>query len=189
MNRIFLDLELEQPYTNHQTPDSCLATEAIIQVGYVVMNDVTGEFLFEACRNVFIGVPLSSFIKKLTGISDEDLKTGTDLVTIIDELNSVIKTYNCSRKLHQWGGGDDVCIKAELPKNYPWQFGRSAVNVKHLFQLWSEANGISPSGGLKKSMSKMGLKFEGGAHNALIDAKNTAIIFKALMEKLKEPGK
>jgi len=31
-----IDLELEQPYTNHQTPDSKLDKEMIIQVGYVI---------------------------------------------------------------------------------------------------------------------------------------------------------
>ena len=95
--------------------------------------------------------------------------------------------YTLTEKLINalWGAGDQNAILKELPKDYKWGFGRSSFNVKHLFQLWAEVNGINPSGGLKKSMNKIGLKFKGSAHNALVDAENTAMVFLELSKRLK----
>lgn len=188
MNRIALDLELEQPHTNPQTPDSVLAFEQIIQVGYVVFDDQTGEVLKSVCKEVNIGVPISKFITKLTGITSEMVANGVSLESIVDGLHEDQKTYNTSRKLLTWGGGDQDCIVRELPADYKWGFGRSAFNVKHLFQLHQELKGENPSGGLKKAMNKLGLKFDGRAHNALADAENTALIFMELCERIKRGG-
>lgn len=185
MYRIAIDLELEQPKTKAQTSDSKLDVEKIIQVGWVVFNDENGEIVKSVVKNINIGVPLSSFIKSLTGISDEDISNGTDLISIINELHADREAYQCSRKLITWGAGDQEAILKELPKDYKWGFGRSSFNVKHLFQLWAEVNGITPGGGLKKSMNKLGLKFKGSAHNALVDAENTATVFLELSRKLK----
>lgn len=185
MNRISLDLELERPNSENQCKDSQLTEERIIQVGYVIFDDITGEHLKEVCREVNIRVPLSSFIKKLTGISDEQISNGTDLHNIITELHKDRSQFDASRKLLTWGSGDQECILKELVR-FDWKFGRSALNVKHLFQTWAEANDISSSGGLKKSMNKIGIKFEGTAHNALTDAINTAKIFMVLKNKLKD---
>jgi inhibitor of KinA sporulation pathway (predicted exonuclease) len=187
MNRISLDLELEQPKSNTQTPDSLLDVEKIIQVGYVVFDDQTGEIIKEVCKEVNIFVPLSNFIKKLTGISNKQISDGTDLVSIIDGLKQDCLDYKCSRKILTWGAGDQECIVRELPGDYQWIFGRSAFNVKHLYQLYRETNGKNPSGGLSKSMKNMGINFKGSAHNALADAINTATIFMALKDKLREP--
>lgn len=185
MIRIALDLELEQPKTDHQTPDSMLDQERIIQLGYVVFEDEPYTLLEQRCININIGVPLSSFIKKLTGITDEQIQNGTTIQDAYNMLISDREKYNASRKLLTWGGGDQTAIMDEV-KPDKLHFGRSALNVKHLYQLYQEVNGANPSGGLKKSMSKLGIKFEGSAHNALVDAINTAKIFVHLKNKLKE---
>lgn len=51
-------------------------------------------------------------------------------------------------------------------------------------QTYAEANDIPMSGGLKKSLGKCGLSFKGKAHNALVDAYNTARIYNFLYKKL-----
>lgn len=181
-----LDLELEQPKTNHQTPDSLLDKEKIIQVGYVIY-ELEPEFkiLEEVSRFVNINVPLSKFIKKLTGISDEDIASGTTLNEIYQEMCDLQKKYDFARTVKQWGGGDMDCLKAEL-SGQPWMFGRSGVNIKHMYQVYAEANGMNGSGGLGKSMSKCGLKWQGGGkHNAVYDALNTAYFHNFLYNKLK----
>ena len=182
--KISLDLELEQPFTKIGVEDSKLKIQKIIQVGYCVFNADTGEFLKEVCKEVNIGVPLSNFIKNLTGITDEQIKKGTSLVKIIEELYSDILIYNADKKLLTWGAGDQEAIKVELPKDYPWKLGRSSFNVKHLYQLYRDLRGEKVSSGLKKSMNRLGLNFEGSAHNALVDAKNTAFIFMKLTKKI-----
>jgi inhibitor of KinA sporulation pathway (predicted exonuclease) len=182
-----IDLELEQPKTNHQTPDSLLDEEKIIQVGYVIY-ELEPEFkiLKKASSFVNIGVPLSSFIQKLTGISNEDIESGTTLELIYNQLVEDQKSYKFSRIIKQWGGGDMNCLKKELP-DVKWEFGYSGCNIKHLYQIYAEANGMSISGGLSKSMGKCGLNWEGqGKHDALIDALNTARFHSFLYNKIKD---
>lgn len=73
-----------------------------------------------------------------------------------------------------------------LAKKVPtWVFGRSAIDVKKLFQVYQLANNISYRGGLAKSMTKLGLTFNGTKHDAKDDAVNTARILWALMQKMK----
>jgi len=181
--KIALDLELEQPNSNRQVTDSVLLEEKIIQVGYCIFNADTGEFLKEFCKEVNIGVPLSTFIKNLTGITDEQISKGITLLEIINELHADALLFNVDRKILTWGGGDQEAIIKELPKDYPWKFGRSSFNVKHLYQLYRDIKNQKVSSGLKKSINRMGITFEGSAHNALVDAKNTAKIYMELIKK------
>lgn len=181
-----IDLELEQPYTNHQTPDSKLDKEMIIQVGYVIY-EIEPDFkvLEEVSEFINIGVKLSEFIKKLTKISDDDIKSGTTLEKSYNKLVDLQKKYNFSRVIKQWGGGDMDCLKKELP-DVKWEFGYSGMNIKHLYQIYAEANGMNVSGGLSKSMGRCGLTWQGvGKHNAVIDALNTARFHHFLYNKMK----
>lgn len=187
MKRIALDLELEQPNTNKQTPDSMLTRERIIQVGYVIFDDESGEVL-EYQRN-YIHTPnlkLSAFIKELTGVTDEDIANGESLVTSMDRLRSLAVKHGANRKILTWGGGDQEAILNELPGGYEWKFGRSSLNVKHLYQLTREAQGLNPSAGLRKALKSLGINFVGKPHDALTDAENTAIIFRKLYSNFKK---
>lgn len=177
MIRVCMDVELEQPRSNLKTPDSKVDRPMVIQVGYVIFEDSAGKILHERCREVNIGVPLSGFIKRLTGITDQQISAGTTIVDIIDTLHADIENYKASRKILTWGGEDQPAILTNLPSNYNWKLGRTSVNVKHLFQLHQEILGEPHVGGLQKSMKRLQLPFQGKGHNALIDAKNTARIF------------
>lgn len=69
-------------------------------------------------------------------------------------------------------------------------FGRSTLNVKAVFQMYQIAHGLKHSGGLAKSLRRLGLEFspfkdesedfkikQRGAHDARADALNTARIY------------
>lgn len=139
-----IDLELEQPMTNSQTPDSLLTEESIIQVGYVIYS-LEPEFTIhkQVCEHIDIGVPLSSFIKKLTGITNDDIKAGKNLTDVYNSLVKDIKDFNCVRSVKQWGGGDIECLKKELPY-VKWELGRSGFNIKHLYQMYAEKKRYKP---------------------------------------------
>ncbi len=182
-----IDLELEQPKSNSQTPDSLLDKEQIIQVGYVIYA-VEPEFKIveEVSRFVNIGVPLSSFIKQLTKITDKQLQEeGRQLVDIYSEMVGKTTQHGCYRVVTQWGGGDMDSLKSEIG-DVPWLFGRSALNIKHVYQMYAEANGLNRSGGLKKCLNRLNIPWShGSAHNALTDAVNTAKIHHFLHHALK----
>lgn len=194
MKYISLDLELEQPKSNVQTPDSKLDKATIIQVGFVIF-EVVPEFriLEEYCKCVNIRVPLSKFIKKLTHITDLDISNGVTLGEIYEDLCSISEKWGTSRAIRQWGGGDMECLEKELELTFSqnnklkWIFGRSGFNVKHLYQVYAQANNIPWRGGLGKSIKNCKLKWQGGrAHNALADALNTAYFFNFLYKSFRE---
>lgn len=200
--RICLDLELEQPNTNKQTPDSLLDKEKIIQIGYVIFDCLTGEFLAHKLIHINIGVPISEFIRNLTRIKNEDIQNGTDLVSAFKELVSDFRKFKADRVILDWGGGDARVLRDELielglkPEDWPFsKYNHSGQNVKHLYRAYCDAFGLDYSGGLSKSMAKVGLLWDNlpknivkvhGKHNALIDAYNTARMYLHLIKKFKK---
>jgi len=62
-----------------------------------------------------------------------------------------------------------------------WLFGRRWLDAKTLFVAWRMAQGRELQGGLGRSMTKLGLAFEGRQHNAIDDAENTFRIYRALL--------
>jgi inhibitor of KinA sporulation pathway (predicted exonuclease) len=62
-----------------------------------------------------------------------------------------------------------------------WLFGRRWLDAKTLFVAWRMAQGRELHGGLGRSMTKLGLAFEGRQHNAIDDAENTFRIYRALL--------
>ena len=184
---IALDLELEQPRSNPQTPDSIIDDAKIIQVGWVVFTcDPTFKVLKMQSKIIDIGVPLSEFIQKLTGITNEKLKNGITLTEAYDALVSDMLEFKTLRVVKQWGGGDMDALRKELGDSVEWEFGHSGCNVKHQYQTYAEAKGLNRSGGLSKCMGRCGLYWLGqGKHDALYDALNTAKVYNFLYKSYK----
>ena len=189
-----LDLELEQPNTNPQTPDSQLSESRIIQMGYVIFEVIEGGIKIHRERSIFIdiGVPLSTYIKKLTGITDEQIRGGMALLEAYNVLLRDLEELPFKRSIVQWGGGDIEFIRQELDIYFPgtkWEFGQSGMNVKHMYQTWALANNAKWRGGLKKCLNVSGLmwdKSRGSSHDALADAVNTARMYGFIQGKLRE---
>jgi inhibitor of KinA sporulation pathway (predicted exonuclease) len=192
---ISIDLELEQPYTNPQTPDSQTEESVIIQVGAVAFEvGPQMSILEQYCINLHYDQPLSEFIKKLTGITDEQVnKSVYTERSAFQVLRDLRDRHDCNRLMIQWGHGDYESLLKNTPE-YRSKFGHSAINTKHLHRLYCASNNKNGSGGLAKAMSRHGLQFQClnldgktvGKHNALVDAYNTAIIFNYLYNKMKQ---
>lgn len=189
---IALDLELEQSKYNPQTPDSLLEESRIIQVGWCIfVPEENGQCKVLESYSEFINieVPLSAFIKQLTAITDEEISNGHYFIdSVYEKLVGSMKQYGASRIIRQWGSGDQEAIQKELSEFCKWEFGHSGMNVKHLYQAYALANGMIASGGLSRSMGKLGLpwlsKHNGsGKHNAEVDAINTARFYCLLESK------
>lgn len=186
MIRWALDLELEQPSTNPQTPDSLLSEAKIIQIGVVFFNVKTGEVLESKKWYININVKLSEFIKKLTGITQTEINSGTDIATAYEELLILIKKHNAITQPVTWGSGDLWALRKEvLLTDKKWTLGTGEMNVKALYQLYAQINGLKYRGGLESSMNRLGLTFQGRAHDALVDADNTRLMLMALLKAFK----
>lgn len=186
MIRYTLDLELEQPNTNPQTPDSILSTPRIIQIGVVFFNINDHQVVHKKSWIINIQVPVSKFIKQLTGITQEQIDNGVSISEAHKELIELIKFYKAVTQPITWGVGDLEALRNEiLYLGQPWTLGRAELNIKSLYQIYSQLNGIKWRGGLASCMKRLGLEFEGNQHDALIDAENTRIIAIHLLANLK----
>lgn len=196
---IAIDLEIEQPNTKHQTADSETNVEKLIQVGLVVFELAADSPQVLESATLFVNYPgkLSSFIKTLTSITDEQVNTSTtNVMSVLSEIRKLREKYDTSRQLVEWGSGDVAFLQQQsgLSADDFRSFtglARATINAKVLFQLYALKAGIKPQGGLGKSLRKVGLKFQAtkydgkqyGAHWAESDALNTAVIFNFVMNK------
>jgi DNA polymerase III epsilon subunit-like protein len=187
-----LDLELNQP------------SNKIIQIGAAKFNLLTGEIYKKFKVYVKIDELLCvdesiCHIPKLTGITDEILaEKGVDLITAYKSLRDFHAepvTINGEEQYAMlnpvvWGGDDSRCVREQVEsagyefssKNY-YCFGHRFFDAKTIFQLLQIANHESIKGGLKTACKKWDVKFEGRAHDATVDAYNTAkLMHKLFME-------
>jgi len=179
--RYALDLELEQPKSNPQTPDSQLDSPRIIQVGVAFFNIRTGEIVETKSWYINIGVPLSAFIKELTSTTQDQLDTGTTIETAYAELLLLIKAYKCFRQPITWGGGDLRALQDEVGLS---DLGHVEMNVKTVYQAYAQILGWKRKIGLSGACERLGLSFIGRPHDAVNDAVNTARIYHYFMQRL-----
>lgn len=176
-----LDLEL------NNAPDGSTPNPKIIQVGVAIgsMNQPKNEWLV---KHWFVKVnePIYPFITELTGITNEDIKQyGMTHYEIGKELSNLINENGVFTNPVTWGGGDSTELKSEFEVNgihFP-HFGRRWVDVKTWYVLHMLSKGKNPKGGLSSAMAEFGLKFEGEAHRADVDAFNTLALFFAILSR------
>ena len=129
-------------------------------------------------------------ITELTGITQEQVDNGSYLSYAYEILKTMHIKHGSFINPITWGGGDSEHLKKELFKysdleESDWCFGRRWIDAKTLFVSWRLANNLPIQGGLAKSMTKLGLKFNGRKHDALADAENTFKIYRAMLSLLK----
>lgn len=179
-NFMALDLEMNQP------------SQTIIQIGVSVGNIFTGEVLETKHWNIVTTEEIRQDIINLTGITQEMVNEGVFLDEAYAEVVAMHKKYDAFTNPITWGGGDSQELAKQLYEHIElnnlekpkWVLGRRWIDVKTLYVSLAIANQRVFSGGLKVSMGKVGLKFEGDAHRADTDALNTFKMYKFLLDKL-----
>lgn len=174
-----LDLEMNQP------------SGKIISVGAVVGNIKTGEILENFHAFVNPHEELSPFIIELTKIRQSDVDQAGSLMEVYLQLKAIHEKHKSFINPIVWGGGDSQELKNQLLQEYgqiqgfEWRFGRRWIDAKTLFISWRLAHGLPIQGGLARSMTKVGLKFEGQKHNSGDDAYNTFRMYRAMLSNFK----
>ncbi|NDD84129.1 hypothetical protein EBZ38_07625 [bacterium] len=176
MNLISLDLEMNQP------------SNTIIQVGVVVGNISNGVVYEKHCFYTDTKEQISQYITTLTKVTNDDLKThGQSLTSIYSEIKRLHEYYLCFRNPLTWGGGDSILLRKQLNEtgeHIDWTLGDRWIDAKTVYQSYCFANDMKPQSGLAKSMTKLGLKFQGAKHNAMDDAYNTFSIYYTLLKRM-----
>lgn len=188
-----IDLEMNQP------------SRKIISIGAVLGNLENG--IIEQEKQWFIKIdeplctsPLLTDIVKLTGITEEILKNeGIELIQAYEELCLFHKQADFINPV-AWGCGDSRSLREDLLRlGYNFNqgfgnnnkllpffcFGRREFDCKQRYQEQCILEGKKLQSGLKKAVNKCGLVFQGRAHEALSDARNTFLLYYHLLFKHK----
>lgn len=174
-NFLALDLEMNQP------------SGKIIQVGVAIGNSTNHRDQY-ITRKWYINPEeeLSEFIIELTGITRSDIVSNClSHQTIAEEISKLICEHKTFVNPVTWGGGDSSELLAEFCKHhvdFP-HFGRRWIDVKTWYTLNMFSKGKNPSGGLSSAMGQYKLQFQGKAHQADVDAKNTLALFFKIIER------
>ena len=175
--------------TNYLSIDLELNGDDIIQVGVAIGNVDTDPDDY-VVRSWYVqpksGAAIEPRITELTGI-DQALLDGcsVDHGTVACELGDLIRNLNVFVNPVQWGLGDAGELLAEFRQlgcPFP-HFGRRVIDVKHFYLFVEAANGHALSGGLRSSMGRHGLQFQGTPHRADHDALNTLRFFFHLLRR------
>lgn len=175
-----LDLELNKPSSN------------IIQIGIVIGRTETGEILEKKHWLINISESIDPFITTLTTITQEMVDNGVMFLDAYNEIVELYKKHNCSLNFMTWGGGDHKAMRQTLIDHCKefnieapiWEFGHREFDVKTIFLAFAEADGKKVRSGLAKSMTRVGLAFEGTKHWAPDDAYNTFRLYMHLRRNL-----
>lgn len=179
-NFTVLDLKLNKP------------SDKILQVGVVIGNIYTKNIVCANSLFVKTNEKISEYVTKVSGITQENVKNGIDLLTIYNKISSLHSKHNSSSLILSWGRNNSEYLKSQLKKEYPniniennWKLGYRCIDVKTIYQFYQIINGKELQGGILKAVSELGLKFIGKKHDALWDSFNIFKIFVTLMEKMK----
>lgn len=170
-----LDAEYNQP------------SRKTIQIGAAVFDARSANCLERLMIYVNPGEPITPEITHLTGIRDQDVSNGLSIVDAYEELKKFHAKHKCFKNPLVWGSGfrnDSQHIYHEyleakgLPTDSSFLqeenfMGFRVLDVKTLYQSVQIFENSKHGGGLKESMARFGLEFEGNSHDALNDAVNT----------------
>lgn len=174
-----LDAEFNQP------------SRKTIQIGAAVYNARNAALIERMEIYVNPYEPISEPITRLTGITDRDVENAPGILDAYHLLAIFHAKHKCFRNPLVWGSGvrnDSSTIydeayqaKQELheklglePEPLPENFmGFRVIDVKTIYQSVQLFENSKHGGGLKDSMKRFGLDFEGQEHTALADAMNT----------------
>ena len=174
---VALDLEFNQ------------SSGTIIQIGAVIGEIETGKILSEFSQIINPQEAISPYIVKLTGITQQMADAGVTIQDAYVKLEDWLLPYKDTRWLNPltWGGSDTDSLRKALnadTEDKRWVFGRRWIDVKTIYVAWRMATGHEIQGGLARSLTKLGLRFEGRKHNACDDAKNTFYAYHSLLQHI-----
>lgn len=173
---IYIDLEL----TCWAVPPPSGMQQEIIEVGFVEMDLSTLRITRE--KSCFVKPKrweISPRCTKLTGITAADIRTARSFP---DVLSSLTKEFSPSTALCCTWGDDAEVIAATCEQH------GLRTPLRNLLDLANLVKGLlllrdSPS--LGSAVEALGLKFDGAPHTAMADARNTALIHRAVLQRMR----
>ena len=173
-----LDLEMCRVPQDEKTRELEYEDE-LIQIGAVLLN---GEYEITDTFMTYVSTQFGSidpFIENLTGISPDEIK---DAPNCEKALNMFVEWLPEDAVIVCWSDNDEEQIKKELAmKNLTIpgldKYFETWTDCQRTFSRRTDADKVY---NLTEAMNIADIVFEDGAHDALVDARNTAKIFRKM---------
>ncbi|MBR5479796.1 MAG: exonuclease domain-containing protein [Clostridia bacterium] len=172
---VIVDLEMCNVPKRNRSETYHLKNE-LIQIGAVVVDEsleITDEFMTFVAPE--FGV-VDAFIEKLTGISKKDVDGAP---CIKEALEMFLSWLPDDAVLVSWSDSDEAQIRKETEAK-----GIAIENLYHYLETWldcqktfSEKMDAQKNYRLSEALIIADIDYDEGAHDALVDAKNTARLF------------
>jgi inhibitor of KinA sporulation pathway (predicted exonuclease) len=172
MNVTFLDLEMNQP------------SNLVIMIGEVAVNLKSGDIKYRWSQVCNPGELPSKEITDLTGITSEEVTAAPTFATVVTEFWQWFSANGTGHRLWAWGNDFHVLAQQSIAAGVPVPKLYS-FNFKWFANVFRDASGGKPKGGLANALNHFGMKFVGQQHNALCDAENTARLAAELYSHIK----
>lgn len=182
MKHIFIDLEMNNVAKEHKDFIR-ISRQETIEIGAVKLDD---KFELEDEFKEYVKPQYNTIIEPkfvhLTGITTADV-SGAD--TFANVLRRFIKWCGSDYKIYSWSDCDKLQLRNEIKAKGLVEFETDA-ELNYMFDNWIDYQNefkkelhLSHIMSLAKAVDLSGLAFQGKAHDGLIDARNTALLFRA----------
>lgn len=180
MHKLIIDLEMNNSvlvdYSKNKSGKKGI--REIIEIGAVLLDDDNnriGEFK-KYVKPRYSEV--SEFIQKLTGVTQEHVASADDIAKALGDLENFILDKN-DTTLYCWSNSDTRAIRAELEvKDIQNEYITHLIDTYVDFQKYFDDRvGLYKQFNLEKAFEILDIEPLDGAHDALVDAINTAELF------------
>ena len=182
MEHIFIDLEMNNVAKEHKDFIR-VSRQETIEIGAVKLDDkfeVVDEFK-EYVKPQFNAIIEPKFVH-LTGITTADV-SGADVFAKV--LKRFIKWCGSDYKIYSWSDCDKNQLQNEIKAKELSEFDNDE-GLRYMYENWIDYQNefknelhLSHIMSLSKAVDLSGMAFQGKAHDGLIDARNTALLFRA----------
>lgn len=173
---VYLDLE----WTCWNSPPPPGMQQEIIEVGIVALDlnelEIVGEASYYVRPRRW---EISPMCTEITGITEEDIRSARPLGEVLETLKERFQPRG--KPCYAWG--EDISILAQKCSSIKLAspFGRS-LDLSRILQA---AFAAKEQMGLKAATEMLGIDFDGFAHGALPDARNTARVHASILRRLR----
>lgn len=151
-------------------------TQEIIEIGAIKLDAYgTQQDTFQRFVRPVMDPGLSVYCRKLTGIRQDQVDAAKPFPAVIKQFIDWIHMNDSAYLLCSWGSKDhqlleEACLRDRIEDDW-------LDNYIDLKSEYHRIRGLQKKIGLKRTLSKEGLEFEGDHHRALDDARNLTVLF------------
>lgn len=186
MYHIFVDLEMNDTERKYKSVKNGLRHE-VIEFGAVVFDDSFNEV--GSYKN-YVKPAFSDHIRakivELTGITDNMLLNARSFEAVLKDFCDWCASYGCDKSIYEWSNADLAQLIREAQKKeivLTDEVGSVLQDWQDVQRLYGDVMGTNTQIALETAIWTFGESFVGRAHDALNDARNTAMVYAMLQNE------